>query len=116
MSQVGTEYYLKENTPNRFLQSQKAESFYLFGLADTDKVEEVRFYITVISGDCTLIGSPTKRYPTLHDDPPIDVAKQDALIYTSISKMYYLAVKCFEVSLYTLTVTVQRSNITGSQP
>jgi hypothetical protein len=66
MRQVSAEYYLKENTPNKFWQNQETESFYLFGLLDTNQVEEVRFYITVISGDCVLIGSPTKRYPTLY--------------------------------------------------
>lgn len=73
----------------------------------------MRFYITVISGDCILIGSQSKRFPKLHDDPPNDIAKEDAITYTSISSMYYLSVKCFELSLYTLTAEVKRNNATS---
>jgi len=79
-------------------------------------VEEIRFYITVISGDCVMIGSPTKRFPNLHDDPPNDVAREDALTYTSISNFYYLSVRCFEMSLYSITVSVKRVNTSAEQP
>jgi hypothetical protein len=85
-------------------------------LAKTTDVEEVRFYITVISGDCILVGSPTKRFPKLHDDPPNDIAKEDTLSYTSIAQIYYLSVKCFEVSLYSITASVKRANLTLEQP
>lgn len=70
----------------------------------------------MVSGDCLLVGSPSKRFPKLHDDPPNDIAKEDTLAYTSVSSHYYLGVKCFELSLYTITVTVKRANFTSEQP
>lgn len=71
--------------------------------------------MTVISGQCLLVGSPTKRFPKLADDPPNDVAQEDTLVYTNISTNYHLSVKCFEFSMYSLTVSLKRTTVTTNE-
>lgn len=78
-----------------------------------ENVDEVRFVLSEIAGDCIMVGSQTKRYPVLSDEVPNDIAKDNTLAYTSISSKYYLSVKCFSVSYYIINVYVKRVNTSG---
>lgn len=71
-------------------------------------MESVLFYLTVISGDCLLVGS-TKGRKVEVGASDVDIAISDTLKYTKdIAKKYYLKVMAYSRSYYTLTAVVVR--------
>jgi hypothetical protein len=82
----------------------------LLALSKLTDVVEVKFILTIISGDCLLTVSRDKRDHNI-TDPELDVAMNDTLTYsTNLSNQYYVRVVAYAPSYYSLTAIVKRKN------
>ena len=105
---------LKEGFPVRDRTFVGNYRYYSFSLASKEDIEQIDFFLTIMTGDVILIWSKTEKYPTYED---IDKQKAftnetDSIILDKeniYEGIYYLSVYAFEVSEYTIGLAIERS-------
>lgn len=110
------ETVLSEGTTTRDFADTNDTNFYWFALTDLSSVKEVKFALTVLSGDCQLFISNDQRHVNL-TDKEVTVAKDNHISFTTseLHNYYYPAVHCYDESFYSISVSVDRVPIESYQ-
>jgi hypothetical protein len=99
---------LQEGVVKRERGLENESRKFMFSLKDTQDVTEVRFFLSVISGDCLLSSALDRRNHSFQDSG-VKYAFNHSLRYNEISRQYYLQVKCFANSFFSVVAQVTRA-------
>lgn len=82
---------------------------YYFALSQIEDILEVKFYLTVMSGECLLTAATDRRDHHMRD-PEVKIAIDDTLSFKNelVAKQYFLKVDSETNSLYSLRAVVKR--------
>lgn len=80
-------------------------------------MQDIKFILTLISGDCNLFISSDHRHSNLTDSQ-VQLVRQNQVSFQqgNISEHYFPAVKCYDDSFYTLLVAVSRAPVDTLKP